>query len=265
MNYDPVYTAGIQKAINEKAGQNLKPDGAFGPMSVAALRTCQAKLGCPVTGVYDAATSAILDPFIRQKYLTMASFQAAAQALGVTPAHVRTVCAVESNGAGFLPDGRVKILFERHWFSASLIDRKIPNYQTLAAANSDIINHTPGGYIGGTGEYPRLARAIKIDPYSAYYAASYGLFQIMGFNASFAGYGTPEALYNACQQSETNQLLAFVSFIKNYRAGVLWTALKAQDWVKFALNYNGSNYKANQYDTKLATNFATYTNNINAA
>ena len=261
MNYDPIYTAGIQKAINEKAGQNLKPDGQFGPMSVAALRTCQAKLGCPVTGVYDAATSALLDPFIKQKYLTMASFEQAAQALGVTPAHIRTVCDVEAQGAGFLPDGRVKILFERHWFRSSLIARKVPNFQQLAAANPDIIGDQ-GGYVGGAGEYPRLARAIKIDPYSAYYSASYGLFQIMGFNCSYAGYAQPVDLYNACQLSETNQLLAFVTFIKNYRNGVLWRALKAQDWVTFALNYNGSAYKQNQYDTKLANSFAKYTKNI---
>lgn len=264
MSFDPVYTAGIQKAINEKAGQNLKPDGAFGPMSVAALRTCQAKLGCPVTGVYDTATQAVLDPFIKQKYLTMSSFETAAQALGVTPAHIRTVCAVESNGAGFLNDGRVKILFERHWFRSALIANKIPNFQQLSVANADIIGDQ-GGYVGGTGEYPRLARAIKIDPKSAYYATSYGLFQIMGFNASYAGYTSAEALYNACQQSETNQLLAFVSFIKTYQNGILWKALKAQDWVTFALHYNGAAYRQNQYDMKLASNFSTYSKNINAA
>lgn len=264
MSFDPVYTAGIQKAINEKAGQHLKPDGAFGPQSAAALRTCQAKLGCPVTGVYDTATQAILDPFIKQKYLTMASFETAAQALGVTPAHIRTVCAVESNGAGFLDDGRVKILFERHWFRSSLAALHLPNFAQLSAANADIIGDQ-GGYVGGTGEYPRLARAIAINENSAYYSTSYGLFQIMGFNCSFAGFATPKALYQACQQSETNQLLAFVSFIKKYQNGILWTALKAQDWITFALHYNGAAYKQNQYDTKLANNFSTYTKNILAA
>ena len=261
MNYDPIYTAGIQKAINEKAGQNLRPDGQFGPMSVTALRACQAKLGCPVTGVYDTATSALLDPFIKQKYLTMASFEQAAQMLGVTPAHIRTVCDVESNGSGFLPDGRVKILFERHWFRSSLIARKVPNFQQLAAANSDIIGDQ-GGYVGGTGEYPRLARAIKIDPYSAYYSTSYGLFQTMGFNFSYAGYQAPEALYNACQVSESNQLMAFVNYIKTYQAGILWHALKTQDWATFALHYNGANYRQNQYDPKLANSFDKYTKNI---
>lgn len=261
MNFDPIYTAGIQKAINEKGGQNLRPDGQFGPMSTAALRVCQVKIGCPVTGIYDAATEAILDPFIKQKYLTMASFEHAAQMLGVTPAHIRTVCDVEAQGSGFLPDGRVKILFERHWFRSSLIARKVPNFQQLAAANPDIIGDQ-GGYVGGTGEYPRLARAIKIDQYSAYYSASYGLFQIMGFNCIYSGYETPEALYDACQQSETNQLIAFVNFIKTYQGGVLWRALKAQDWATFALHYNGPAYRQNKYDTKLASSFDKYSKNI---
>jgi hypothetical protein len=180
----------------------------------------------------------------------------------VTPAHIRTVCDVESNGAGFLPDGRVKILFERVWFRTSLANRKIPNLAQLQAANPDIINTIRGGYIGGAGEYPRLARALKIDAYSAYYATSYGLFQTMGFNYTFAGYSNPQDMYTAFNTSETNQLNGFIMFIKTYRSGVLWTALKNQDWATFALYYNGSDYKVNQYDTKLGDSFDKYTKNI---
>ena len=49
--------------------------------------------------------------------LTSADFARAAAALGCVPAAVRAVVEVESKG-GFLPDGRVRILFERHKFSA---------------------------------------------------------------------------------------------------------------------------------------------------
>lgn len=41
----------------------------------------------------------------------------AAKRLGVDVPTVRAVAEVESNGVGFLPDGRPKILFERHIFS----------------------------------------------------------------------------------------------------------------------------------------------------
>lgn len=265
MNYDPVYTAGIQKAINEKVGQRLTCDGQFGPKSQAALKLLQVKLGVPATGSYDVLTHSYLDTFIKGKYLTFDSFGRAAKDLGVQNTHIRTVCDVESNGAGFLPDGRVKILFERHHFLAS-IKKRLPadRVAKLLLSDPDIVSATPGGYIGNEGEYTRFERAKAIDEYSAIYASSFGLFQIMGFNYSDAGFKDIYEFAAAMCTSETNQLMAFVSFNKVYRKGVLWTALKNQDWVTYALNYNGTGYAKNKYDTKLATSFRKYANNIYA-
>lgn len=266
MSFDPIYTSGIQKAINEKAQQRLTCDGAFGTKSRDALKVLQGRLGIPVTGTYDAATEQRLDGFIRSKYLTMESFSSAANNLGVTPAHVRTVCAVESNGAGFLPDGRVKILFERHHFLNALKKRLPANVVAkLQAANPDIINSNSGGYVGNEGEWSRFERAAAIDEYSAIYATSFGLFQIMGFNYADAGYGDINAFKASMSTSETNQLMAFVNFNKVYRKGVLWTALRSGDWVTYASTYNGPAYAKNQYDVKLATSFNKYTKDINAA
>lgn len=260
---DPLYTAGVQKAINEKAGQKLTPDGIFGNQSVAALRTCQAKIGVPVTGVYDEATKAILDPFILAKYLTMDAIKTAATALNVTPAHIRTVCDVESKGSGFLPDGRPQILFERHKFLECLKTR-LPADQVakLQVQNPDIINATPGGYSGGAGEYLRFNRAAAIDRHSAIYGTSWGLFQIMGFNADICGYTDLDVYVKDMQTSELKQLLAFVAFNKKYRSGVLAAALAMQKWDTYALNYNGGDYRKNQYDTKLAASFAKFSKNI---
>jgi hypothetical protein len=263
MSFDSIYTAGIQKAINEKAKQRLTCDGAFGAKSQTALKVYQTQCGLKPTGIYDAATQAQLEPFIKQKFLTIDSINKAATALGVTPAHVRTVCDVESNGAGFLPDGRVKILFERHHFLAAL-KKRVPALKLLQLQkdNPDIINATPGGYVGNEGEYPRFLRACAIDLYSAYYATSFGLFQIMGFNHEFAGYKDIGAFVTDMKLSETHQLLAFVNFNKTYRKGILLTALKGQDWAGYALAYNGSNYKKNMYDTKLGNSFSKYSKNL---
>lgn len=263
MSFDPIYTSGIQKAINEKAKQRLTCDGAFGAKSVAALKVFQGQCSLPKTGVYDAATQAQLDPFIKQKFLTFDSIKKAATELSLTPAHIRTVCDVESNGAGFLPDGRVKILFERHHFLASL-KKRLPAAKVaqLQKDNPDIINETPGGYVGNEGEYPRFLRACAIDLYSAYYATSFGLFQIMGFNYEFAGYKDINVFVTDMKLSETYQLMAFVNFNKTYRKGILWTALKAQAWDDYALAYNGSNYKKNLYDTKLGNSFTKFSKNI---
>lgn len=263
MSLDPIYTSGIQKALNEKANQRLDCDGQFGGKSVAALKLYQQQSGLAATGVYDDATSATLDTFIKGKYLTFDSIKAAAEELQVTPAHVRTVCGVESNGAGFLPDGRVKILFERHKFLESLkknIDAD--QIESLKVTNPDIVSATPGGYVGNAGEYPRFLRAQAIDLESAYYGTSYGLFQIMGFNFKACGYDDLTSFYTAMTQSETNQLLAFVEFNKTYANGKLWHALQTQDWVTYALTYNGSAYQKNQYDAKLSSNFIKYSKDI---
>lgn len=266
MNFDPVYTAGIQKAINEKANQRLTCDGQFGAKSQTALKLLQSKLGIPATGNYDAPTEQRLDSFIRSKYLTFDSFDTAAKSLSVLNVHIRTVCDVESNGAGFLPDGRVKILFERHHFLNSIKKRLPANVVAkLQAANPDIINPTTGGYVGNEGEYARFERAAAIDEYSAIYATSFGMFQIMGFNYADAGFGDIFQFAAAMRSSETNQLLAFVNFNKVYRKGVLWTAMKNGDWVNYAFNYNGPAYAKNQYDAKLATAFRKYSANIYAA
>lgn len=268
MSFDPIYTAGIQKAINEKANQQLVCDGSFGPKSVAALKVYQAQCSIPQTGVYDTATQSLLDSFIKTKYLTIDSFNKAAAELGVSPAHVRTVCDVEAQGAGFLPDGRVKILFERHHFIKALRQRNFSEAriaELMKQGNADIISTERGGYVGGAGEYKRFDRACAIDLWSAYYATSFGLFQIMGFNYSYAGYNDLTAFVADMKLSESKQLMAFVKFNKVYKNGVLWSALKAQDWPTYALNYNGSAYKVNNYDTKLGNSFDKYSANILAA
>lgn len=265
MYSDPLYTAGIQKAINEKTKSKLTPDGIFGKQSIAGLQVLQKQLGLLVTGLYDTATWQALDTFIRKKYLTMPSIESAANTLKVTPAHIRTVCNVESKGTGYLPDGRITILFERHHFYNALKKRFPANkVEELRKSNSDIISSTAGGYLGGSSEYSRFDRAYAIDPYSAIYATSFGLFQVMGFNHADCGYNDIYAYHKAMQESETNQLIAFTQFLKRYRKGIVHTALSEEDWTTFAFNYNGPNYKANQYDTKLANAYKKYKSDINA-
>lgn len=265
MDFDPLYTAGIQKAINEKAKQTLTPDGQFGAKSVAALKVFQKQSNIPATGVYDAATFALLDGFIREKYITLASIQSAAKALGVLPAHIRTICSVESAGSGFLPGGKATILFERQHFLVALKKKftaaKIAEW---TVANGDIINPVRGGYLGGEAEYTRFNRAFRIDSESAIYGTSFGMFQVMGFNYVSAGYTSLTRYYSDMIASETKQLIAFVAFLETYKGGKCLTALKAQDWATFALNYNGNDYKANNYDTKLAAAFSKYSKNIAA-
>jgi len=178
--------------------------------------------------------------------MTDGDIATAAEALGVDVAAVMAVIDVESRG-GFLADGRPKILFERHYFS------RLTNHKFDAAPNDDISNQTAGGYKGGAAEYDRLGRAITLNRDAALRSASWGAFQIMGDNCRVAGFGDVESFCQAMCQSESNQLRAFVSFV---RANNLADELQRHDWAGFARGYNGPGYKKNRYDDKLAAAYS---------
>jgi N-acetylmuramidase/Putative peptidoglycan binding domain len=250
----------IQRALNEKTGANLVVDGQFGPKSVSALCVYQSKNHLSVTSLYDAATQAYLEPFIAQKYLTLAAYQKAAQRLGVDVATVQTVCQVETSGAGFLNDGRCTILFERHQLYRTLQTvMSQTQLNQLVAQYPNLINPDPGGYLGGTQEWDRLNQAEAIlqqhgaAPGLAMRSASWGLFQIMGYYYVQAGYKSVEDYGAAMAVSEANQLDAFCDFLEDMNGGAMITALRARDWTSFANQYNGRNQHAqNNYDGRLA-------------
>lgn len=170
-----------------------------------------------------------------------ADFARAAAAIGCAVAAVRAVCDVESRG-GFLADGRPKILFERHVFRRQTGGR-------FDAACPAISQRAPGGYLGGAAEYDRLARALTCDRAAALKSASWGAFQIMGFNHEAAGFADVEAFVQAMVSGAGAQLDAFVRFIT---AAGLDDELIRRDWPAFARGYNGADYARNHYDTRLA-------------
>ena len=56
-------------------------------------------------------------------------------------------------------------------------------------------------------------------------------------------------------KGESEQLLAMVNFIKENH---LDSALRSQNWEAFAHGYNGSDFKKNKYDERLAATHAKY-------
>jgi hypothetical protein len=160
---------------------------------------------------------------------------------------------VESRGAGFLPSGRPKILFEGHKFSeftGGRFDRDHPDISYRG--------WTREHYVGGEGEYERLERAIQLDRTAALRATSWGLGQVMGFNAEKAGYRDVEDMVAKMSESEDEQLQGMIRFIVG---GGLAPLLAAGKWTSFAAAYNGARYAENQYDQKLAKAHATYLSN----
>lgn len=183
--------------------------------------------------------------------LTETDYKSAAHSLGVPIAAVKAVASVESAGAGFLSDGRPKILFERHVMLAQLAEKLgAGKANDQASKTPDIVNAKAGGYDGGAKEHDRLGRAAAIDRECALSSASWGAFQIMGYHWKSLGYASLQAFINAMYASEAAQLDAFVRFIK--ADPVLLRALKALDWAAFARRYNGPGYAKNQYDVKMS-------------
>lgn len=178
--------------------------------------------------------------------LSLVDFQRAAVALNCSVAAIRAVCAVEAPRGGFLPSGQPALLFERHQFSRRT-GRKFD------AQYPDISNSERGGYLGGEAEHGRLQRAAALDRDAALQSASWGKFQIMGFNYDAAGFATLQAFVNAMYEGEGAQLDAFVSFVLDQG---LADELRECRWADFARRYNGADYAANKYDIKLAAAYA---------
>ncbi|RQV53253.1 DUF3380 domain-containing protein [Burkholderia cenocepacia] len=229
-----VYDAATEAAVialQRKTG--LVDDGIAGPKTYAALATGQR------------------DP----KHLALADLERAARTLDVPLACIRAVNEVESRGAGFRPDGRPVILFERHVFWKRLQARGI-DPAPFAARQPDIVSRTRGGYRGGGAEYLRLAMAESIDAGAAWESASWGAFQVMGYHWERLGYAGIDAFVACMEDGEAQHLDAFVRYIAADDA--LRRALGARQWAAFARAYNGPDYAANLYDVKLARAFDRY-------
>jgi len=168
--------------------------------------------------------------------------------LEVLDPEIWAVLTVETRGFGFLQDRRPQILFERHIF------RRWTNGK-FDAGNSNISSTKPGGYVGGSGEYPRLEKAMQLDQEAALQSASWGIGQVMGFNFKVAGFSSVDALVAAMVKDENSQLLAMANFIKGEG---LANALQRQNWTSFARGYNGPDFKKNEYDTRLAAAHAKF-------
>jgi hypothetical protein len=173
----------------------------------------------------------------------------------LSPAVVKAVIEVESRGRGFNKEKQPIILFEGHKFWKYLKEAGV-DPSSLIEGNEEIIyEHLDYRYYGRK-QYPRLEKAKAINEEAALKSASYGMFQIMGFNHELVGFDNVFEMVEYLSKSEKNQLEAFMIFLRNTAC---YEDLKAKDWVSFARHYNGSRYRENQYDTRLRYAYETST------
>lgn len=166
-------------------------------------------------------------------------------------AALKAVQQVETGGrGGFFAPGKPAILFEGHIFWSQLKKRGL-NPADYVTGNETVLypKWSRQYYKGGIGEYDRLEQARKINREAADASASWGMFQIMGFNYAACGEESVESFVQSMRESEYKQLLLFASFIK--KNPPMLRALQCGDWAEFAKRYNGPAYAQNGYDVKL--------------
>lgn len=203
-----------------------------------------------VDGLYGNGTRAAIMAGFRtgpRAPATKADFTAAGKALGVTGAEIRAVWLVEASGQPYGPDGAPIILFEPHRFwrntggNQPLSDWNYPKWDKSRYPKTQSLR------------YSQLLSAIGQAPYAGFASASYGGPQILGENYKAAGYTDPFLFAMGMAQGETMQILAMSSFVDN---SGLAPALRKHDWAAFAKGYNGTGYRENKYDEKLAAAYS---------
>lgn len=249
----------LQEGLIKLGYSDIISDGIFGPKTENAVIDYQRTRGLAVDGVVGQNTyEEICSELIPGMHLTEDDYINAAKELDVEVAVIKAFSKVESGGrSAFLSPNKPVILFEGHVFWRQLNENGLdPN--NFIKGNSDILfpKMNSKSYKGGTAEYDRLNRAINIDEKSAYESISSGKFQILGNNAESLGYKSAKEMYMEFSESEYNQLLGFIKFIK--ADSVLHKALRDKNWSKAAERYNGKNYKTYNYDIKLANAYRQY-------
>lgn len=174
--------------------------------------------------------------------LTDHDFVTIAMTLDLEPTIIRAVAEVESAGEGFLRSRKPKILFESYQFH-KLTQGRYDLYPEISRPKWE------RDYLGGEREYERLGLALDFDRPNALKSASWGKFQIMGFNFIYCGFDDVEGFVQAHVKSEQEHLRAFLNYIKSLK---LYEPLGRHDWATFARLYNGPGYAQNSYDVKLA-------------
>ena len=184
----------------------------------------------------------------------VAALVRAADGAGIKRAALLALVETETAGKPFEDDGRTPaLLYERHvaWLEAGKVSQKLR--AAFAVAGLAIMKWSRATqYKDQRNSSSRLAligKARAINAEVANRSASWGLPQIMGFNAEGIGFETATHMVAYMTADLDAQIDVLV---RNLRKMNLIAALNRGDWVRVARTYNGPGYAANRYDVKLA-------------
>lgn len=182
---------------------------------------------------------------------------------GLEPAALLAIAEIESGGHAFAAvEGRREplIRFEGHYF-----DRRLSDENRARARRLGLSSPAAGGIANPASQAARwrmLDRAMAIDRKAACESTSWGLGQVMGAHWAWLGYASVDALVTEARASAAGQARLMARYI--VKAG-LSDALSRRDWAAFARGYNGPGYRANRYDSKLASAFARHGQGMGSA
>ena len=174
--------------------------------------------------------------------ITLGNCQACADSMGIAPELVQTVAKVESQGdlSSFLFEPHVFSRLTNHKYDATHPDISYPKWDRKRYPKRKEDRLTQFG------------KAVYLEPNKAYESASWGLFQIMGFNYKIAGYTSAISMSTELQNSVEANINAFGSVVRTM--GLIDT-LRNKEWEKFARVYNGPGFRENNYHLKMEAEY----------
>ena len=178
--------------------------------------------------------------------LSAGVYAAMAKKLKLKVSRIRALVHVEAGKSGFWADGNMKLLYEGH-----IAYRETSGTERAKLVKAGLAWRSWGDvkYGKATTSRDRLRRALQISGAKAFRWASYGLPQIMGFNAEMLSYDDAKVMFDTFLQGEAEQLDGMMRFITVRK---LLVPLRNGNWPVVAEGYNGPGYRKNQYDTRLA-------------
>jgi len=159
---------------------------------------------------------------------------------------LKSIIQVESSQRGFdLDTGKIIIRFEPAWF--------MREYKDWVTETTHVTwkNNKAGNQYA---EWQAFNSAFALNADAAMKSTSIGMMQLMGFHYAEIGFKTVGELWDFAKESEYNQVLLAIKWIKTVRP--LDIAIKNKEWQKIAYYYNGENYRAHHYDNKLFTAYS---------
>lgn len=177
-------------------------------------------------------------------HIKLADCTACASELELDPHIILAVARVESGS------DMNSFLFEPHVFSRLTEGRYDRSHPAVSYQVWDRNKYPKTAYA----RQSQFDDAVKLEPFKAYEAASWGLFQIMGYHYKTLGYSNALHMATDLKSGVEPNVKAFCKIV---HAMGLTQALRDENWAKFARGYNGPGYKVNNYDVKIAATYNT--------